>query len=155
MICSLLVFEALILGLAIVALVAEPAGSDAGDITLKAFGVDLSLGGDAATLQRITIAVLGGLAVFTLLQVALLLALRRIGWVLTMLLVGGSLLAQLVAIWLGQPTNTLSLLINAITALYLNQSDVRRAFGVSAGRIDAALGRSADLVVDAATGDRA
>ncbi len=70
-----------------------------------------------------------------------------------MLLVGLSLFEQLFAIWQGQPTNTLALFLDAITALYLNQSEVRRAFGVSAGRIDAAIGRSADAVVGAALGD--
>ena len=154
-ICALLIFQAAVLSLAVIALAAESSTGNSGDVLLRVFGIDLAFTGDQASMQKVAMAVLGALALFTFLQVVLLLALKRIGWVLTMLLVGGSLAAQLYAIWRGQPTNTLSLLIDAITALYLNQSEVRRAFGVSAGRIDAALGRSADAVVGAALGDPA
>ncbi len=152
-ICGLLVFQTAMLSLAVLALAATAAGSETGEVTIRLFGFDLNLSGSASSVQLAVVTVLGALAVFTALQLVLLLALKRIGWVLTMLLVGLSLFEQLVGIWEGQPTNTLALFLDAITALYLNQSEVRRAFGVSAGRLDAALGRSADAVVDVALGD--
>jgi hypothetical protein len=152
-ICGLLIFQAVALGLAIVALAAVAVGSDTGEITVRFFGIDLTLAGDEARLQLFAIAALGTLGAITVIQMVLLLALKRIGWVITMLLVGMSLFEQLFAIWQGQATNALALFLDAITALYLNQSEVRRAFGVSAGRIDAALGRSADAVVGATLGD--
>ena len=65
-----------------------------------------------------------------------------IGWVLTMLVVGTNLAIHLFLIWRGQPTDTLSMAVLAVAALYLNQSDVRRAFGIGAGRIETALARS-------------
>ena len=151
-ICGLLIFQAVALGLAVIALAAVAAGSETGEITVILFGIDVTLAGDEARLQVFAIAALGTLGAVTLIQLVLLLALKRVGWVITMLLVGLGLFEQLVAIWQGQATNTLALFLDAVTALYLNQSEVRRAFGVSAGRIDAALGRSADAVVDATLG---
>ena len=151
-ICGLLIFQAGTLSLAVVALLAETVGSATGEVTVRFLGVDLTFVGDETSLQRLAVAVLGSLAAVTLVQLVLLLALKRVGWVITMLLVGVSLLQQLVSIWQGEPTNPLALFLDAITALYLNQSEVRRAFGVSAGRIDAAIGRSADAMVDATLG---
>jgi hypothetical protein len=148
-ICGLLLFESVILALAVAALLLEQGGTELVPISVKIFGLDVALQTDAITATRLMTAALIALIAFTLLQVVLLLMLRRIGWVLTMLLVGSSLFLQLYSIWRGAPTNEISLLIDAVVALYLNQSDVRRAFGVGAGRIGAAVSRS----VDAALGE--
>jgi hypothetical protein len=152
-ICGLLLFEAAIIALGVIALLAEAGSGQTGDVPLKIFGVSLSITMDATTAQSLLVGVLAALALFNLVQVVLLLMLKRIGWVLTMLLVGVSLFMQLLVIWRGGDTNALAMLIDAVAALYLNQSEVRRAFGIGGGRIDAALGRSADAVVDAAMGD--
>lgn len=154
-ICGLLIFQAVVLGLAVIALALESTDSTSGHITLTLWGFAVDAVSDATTLQRLVVAVLASLIAVTVLQVVLLLALRRAGWVLTMLLTGLSLAGQLYGIWRGEPTNPLALFLDSVTALYLNQSEVRRAFGVSAGRLDAALGRSADAVVDVAMGDGA
>ena len=150
-ICGLLLFESVIFVLAIAALLLEQGGTELVPISIKVFGLDVALQTDATTATRLMTAALIALTAFTLLQVVLLLMLRRIGWVLTMLLVGSSLFLQLYSIWLGAPTNELSLLIDAVVALYLNQSDVRRAFGVGAGRIGSAVSRSVDAAIGEAT----
>lgn len=54
--------------------------------------------------------------------------LSRRAWALTMLLVGVALVFGLYAWWLGEP-NYPRLVLNAIIALYLNQSAVREAVG--------------------------
>jgi hypothetical protein len=59
--------------------------------------------------------------------------LSRRAWVLTMVLVGVALVFGLYSWWLGEP-NHLRLLLNAIMALYLNQSAVREAVGAAPRR---------------------
>jgi hypothetical protein len=71
------------------------------------------------------------LAAATILGVVGLLAYRRWGWVLTMVLVGLGLFAELVRIAIGQPDH-LGLLTLVLSAFYLNQRSVR----AMAGRLD-------------------
>ncbi len=154
-ICALLAIEAAIIGLAVVALFTEHPDDARADalIALRAFGFDLSFVTDAASALRIAEALLGALFALTAVQVVLLLLLLRVGWVLTMLTVGVSLFANLVSIWRGVEIDAISLLILSVAALYLNQSDVRRAFGIGASRIDVALGRSAEAMADGVMGE--
>jgi hypothetical protein len=57
-----------------------------------------------------------------------LLAYRRWGWVLTMILVGLGLAHELFRIWIGQPDH-LGLLLLVVSAFYLNQRSVRAMAG--------------------------
>jgi hypothetical protein len=125
------------------------------DVALKAFGMDFSVVSDATNAIRVLTVVFATLFLLTFVQVVLLLMLKRVGWVLTMLVVGFALSFQLLSIWLGAATDSLSLLLYAVTALYLNQSDVRHAFGIGAGRVEQALGRSAGAVAEASMGSDA
>ncbi|MDF2734783.1 MAG: hypothetical protein K0S97_1406 [Chloroflexota bacterium] len=69
------------------------------------------------------------LATATIIGVIGLLAFRRWGWVVTMILVGVGLLAELIRVVIGQPDH-LGLLLLVVSAFYLNQRSVR----VMAGR---------------------
>jgi hypothetical protein len=153
-ICALLVFQAVLLLLTLLTLLAVDT-SDAGDteLALRAFGLSFTILADATMAVRILIAVIGSLLILTFVQVVLLLLLKRIGWVITMLVAGFSLFTLLVAAWQGGRTDGLSMLLYALTALYLNQSEVRRAFGMTGGSIDAALARSADVVAGDVMGE--
>jgi hypothetical protein len=105
---------------------------NAGSFLLGANGIVPSLGesglsrmselGDAG---RVAADVIGVLAIIAAIGLWLL---SRRAWVLTMALVGVALVFGLYSWWLGEP-NHLRLLLNAIMALYLNQSAVREAVG--------------------------
>ncbi len=64
------------------------------------------------------------LALLTIVGVLGLLAFKRWGWVLTMVLVGVSLLGDLIRVAIGQP-GYLGLALHVLTAFYLNGSAVR------------------------------
>ena len=68
------------------------------------------------------------IAVATIIGVFGLLAFRRWGWVLTMILVGLGLLAELIRVAIGQPDH-LGLLLLVVSAFYLNQRSVRAMAG--------------------------
>ena len=68
------------------------------------------------------------LAVATIIGVFGLLAFRRWGWVLTMILVGLGLLGELIRVVIGQPDH-LGLLLLVVSAFYLNQRSVRAMAG--------------------------
>jgi hypothetical protein len=68
------------------------------------------------------------LAAATIIGVVGLLAFRRWGWVLTMILVGLGLLAELIRVAIGQPDH-LGLLLLVVSAFYLNQRSVRAMAG--------------------------
>src|SRR5215204_2525301 len=68
------------------------------------------------------------LAVASIIGVVGLLAFRRWGWVLTMILVGLGLLAELIRVAIGQPDH-LGLLLLVVSAFYLNQRSVRAMAG--------------------------
>ena len=155
-ICALLAFQAVLLIVVLLALLSvDPTDVTDTQVALRAFGMDFKVLADATAAVRILTVVFGSLFALTFVQVVLLLLLRKVGWVLTMLVVGAALSFQLVAIWMGAATDALSLLLYALTALYLNQSDVRHAFGIGAGRVDRALGRSVDAVTEATMGSEA
>ncbi len=68
------------------------------------------------------------IAAATIVGVLGLLAFRRWGWVLTMVLVGIGLLGELIRVALGQPDH-LGLLLLVVSAFYLNQRSVRAMAG--------------------------
>ncbi len=68
------------------------------------------------------------LAAATIIGVVGLLAFRRWGWVLTMILVGLGLLGELIRVVIGQPDH-LGLLLLVLSAFYLNQRSVRAMAG--------------------------
>ena len=78
------------------------------------------LGGDSAITRVLDLT----LATLAIAGVIGLLAFRRWGWVLTMVLVGVSLLADLIRVAIGQPAY-LALALHVITAFYLNGRSVR------------------------------
>lgn len=151
--CALLVFQAVLVLLAGLAFL-QVDTTDMADtnFALSALGLDFSVAPDAGLAIRLLTIGFATVFVLTFVQVVLLLLLKRIGWVLTMLVVGAALFLQLLSIWLGGQADSLSMLLYAVTALYLNQSDVRRVFGIGASRIDRVIARSADAV-DGAIGD--
>lgn len=63
-------------------------------------------------------------AAVTLLGIVGLLSYRRWGWILTVVLVGLGLVGDLLRVWMGEPTY-LGLLLNVVTAFYLNSRSVR------------------------------
>jgi hypothetical protein len=77
--------------------------------------------GDSAVMTRALDLTLAGL---TIIGVLGLLAFKRWGWVLTMVLVGVSLLGDLIRVAIGQP-GYLGLALHVLTAFYLNGSAVR------------------------------
>ena len=68
-----------------------------------------------------------GWAIVNVLAALWLWTLSRRGWVLTMVLVGIGLIANLYLWWLGEP-NWLRMAIQAVTAIYLNAALVRLLF---------------------------
>jgi hypothetical protein len=86
---------------------------------------------DNVALTRAVDLVVAGL---TILGVIGLLSLRRWGWVLTMVLVGLELLAELIRAAMGMPDH-LGIALLVITAFYLNGSAIRAMAGA---RVDAA-----------------
>lgn len=83
--------------------------------------------GDNLTLARsidLTVAILTVAGVFGLLSF------KRWGWVLTMVLVGVELLAELILVTMGQPDH-LGLALLVVTAFYLNGSAIRALAGAS------------------------
>lgn len=153
-ICGLLAFQAVLLAILIAGLLEVDTQDMAdADLALRAFGLDLSVTTDAVMAIRILIVAFSTLFVLTFVEALLLLMLRRIGWIITMLVVGFSLSLLLWSAWQGAETDGLSMLLYALTALYLNQSEVRRAFGVGGGRLDRTLARSADVMADTVLGD--
>jgi hypothetical protein len=67
-------------------------------------------------------------AAATIIGVVGLLAFRRWGWVLTMILVGLGLLVELIRVVIGQPDH-LGLFLLVLSAFYLNQRSVRAMAG--------------------------
>ena len=153
-ICGLLAFQAVLLVVLIIGLLeVDMTNMVETDLALRAYGVKLSLATDASLAVRTLIVIFATLFVLTFVEAVLLLLLKRIGWIITMLVVGFSLCLLLWSTWQGAETDGLSMLLYALTALYLNQSEVRRAFGVGGGRLDRTLARSADAMADSVLGD--
>lgn len=79
------------------------------------------------------------LGIVTLLSLILLLRLSRTGWTLTMLLTGISLAAGLLIWWSDGQLTLVTWVLDIVAALYLNQREVRRAFGVGASSLGSML----------------
>ena len=76
-------------------------------------------------------AVVGGFAITTLAAGILLLRMRQLGWTITMLLAGLGLVSS-ISLWLTQGTTIpIWLFVQVATVFYLNQRQVREAFGIS------------------------
>jgi hypothetical protein len=83
--------------------------------------------------------IVGGLCVAALAAGVLLLRMRQLGWTITMLLAGLSLGASVYIWWTDGTALSIWLLIQIVTVFYLNQRQVREAFGISrreAGVVD-------------------
>jgi hypothetical protein len=132
-ICAFLLLQAVIFAIGLVA-IAQSAASNPDDVIsfLKALGLNATFlsFADAVTVGK---AILGGLLILTVAEMVLMFTLRRIGWIVTMLMVGLNLAVQLLSIWQGTPPATTSLLILSVSALYLNQAEVRAAFELGRG----------------------
>ena len=76
------------------------------------------------------IVVFGIVGILELTSAALLLRLRQAGWTLAMLLSGASLTVQIIQYFANGSLTELALLLNVVSVLYLNQSQVREAFGL-------------------------
>jgi len=82
--------------------------------------------------EAVAVAVLlGGIVVATLAAGILLLRMRQLGWTITMLLSGLGLVSS-IAVWWAQATTTpILLFVQVASVFYLNQRQVREAFGIS------------------------
>jgi hypothetical protein len=88
---------------------------------------------DGERVAKIPLLLFAALVVFFMAALAsavLLLRVRRLGWTITMLLAGTSLSAQIYLWWSGQSVPPVWLLVNVLTVFYLNQRQVREAFGI-------------------------
>jgi hypothetical protein len=91
--------------------------------------------GDSLGLEAWVITVLvGALAVAALAAGILLLRMRQLGWTLTMLLTGLGLAATIYIWWAQGTTITIWAMVEVLTVFYLNQRQVRVAFGISRRR---------------------
>jgi hypothetical protein len=84
--------------------------------------------------------VVGGFAVATLAAGILLLRMRQLGWTITMLLSGLGLVSSIAVWWTEATTNSILLFIQVASVFYLNQRQVREAFGISRREAGDALG---------------
>ncbi len=84
--------------------------------------------------------VLGVLFVACVSAGVLLLRMRRLGWTLTMLIAGLGLATSVYLWWFQGTRLEFWLLVQIVTVFYLNQRQVRHAFGITGRRLPAALG---------------
>jgi len=84
--------------------------------------------------------VLGGAFVACLAAGVLLLRMRRLGWTITMLIAGLGLATSVYLWWFRGTRLEFWLLVQIVTVFYLNQRQVRHAFGISGRRPAATLG---------------
>jgi hypothetical protein len=73
----------------------------------------------------------GGLAIATLAAGVLLLRMRQLGWTITMLLAGLGLMSSIFIWWTEGTTISAWLFVQVASVFYLNQRQVREAFGIS------------------------
>jgi hypothetical protein len=82
--------------------------------------------------EMVTVAVVvGGFAVATLAAGILLLRMRQLGWTITMLLSGLGLVSSIAVWWTQATTTPIVLFVQVASVFYLNQRQVREAFGIS------------------------
>jgi len=92
----------------------------------------------------------GGLAVATLAAGILLLRMRQLGWTITMLMAGLGLVSSIFTWWTQGTTIPAWLFVQVVTVFYLNQRQVREAFGISRSEADGAPNEGGDTREDAA-----
>ena len=120
------IVTALMLAIIAAALMLDPAA------TLPVIG-GVVLASDALAIAAVGVAaVYTAMAVLELAAAVALLRLRRLGWTLTMLLAGASLASSIATWWFSGEVPTASMLLGVATVLYLNQRQVRAAFGIGA-----------------------
>jgi len=113
-----------VLNLAVaIALTADPA-------LARELGVLIDRSAFAIVEGTTLVLVVGIVGILELTSAALLLRLRQSGWTLAMLLAGASLTIQIVQYFANGSLTSLALLLNVVSVLYLNQSQVREAFGL-------------------------
>ncbi len=76
-------------------------------------------------------AMVGGFAIAALAAGILLLRMRQLGWTITMLLAGLGLVSSIAIWWTQGTTIPIWLFVQVATVFYLNQRQVREAFGIS------------------------
>lgn len=86
------------------------------------------------------VVIVGGSCVAALAAGILLLRMRRLGWTITMLLAGLGLGASIYDWWTDGTALSIWLLVQIVTVFYLNQRQVREAFGISRREAGGALG---------------
>jgi hypothetical protein len=77
------------------------------------------------------VVIVGGFCVAALAAGILLLRMRQLGWTITMLLAGLSLGTSIYLWWTDGTALSIWLLVQVVTVFYLNQRQVREAFGIS------------------------
>jgi hypothetical protein len=88
-------------------------------------------GGPVIELELATsIVLVGGATVAALLAAILLLRMHQLGWTLTMLLTGVSLASSIYLWWAQGTTVAIFVIVQVVTVFYLNQLQVRSAFGI-------------------------
>lgn len=92
-------------------------------------GALAGLEGDIAS-GTVLLVILAVLFVAALSAGILLIRMRQAGWTITMLLTGLGLAAQIYLFVTGRDVLTVWLTINVVTVFYLNQRQVREAFGI-------------------------
>jgi hypothetical protein len=91
--------------------------------------------GDAIDLELWIVTVLvGALGVAALAAGILLLRMRQLGWTITMLLAGLGLATSIYLWWAQGTTVTVWVMVQVVTVFYLNQRQVRVAFGIARRR---------------------
>jgi hypothetical protein len=86
--------------------------------------------GEEALATAAVVSALSVLAVVGFVAAILLFRMRQLGWTLTMLVAGVSLAAQVYAYWSSGALTVHLMLIQVVIVLYLNQREVRAAFGI-------------------------
>jgi hypothetical protein len=127
---SIQILSALLLGLLALLLVLDP------DATLADLGIPWTSAdpGTTPVLEAASLAaVVTLLAGLELLAAVALMRLQRLGWTLTMLLAGLLLASQIFTWWSTSSISPVSMLLNVVTVLYLNQRQVRAAFDLADG----------------------
>ncbi|MEI7742920.1 MAG: hypothetical protein WCK58_04100 [Chloroflexota bacterium] len=105
------------------------------DIQTELGGVLAGLEGDIAS-GTVLMGLLAALFVTALAAGILLLRMQRTGWTITMLLTGLGLFTQIYLFWSGREVLAGWLLVNVVTVFYLNQRQVREAFGIGPALAD-------------------
>ena len=103
-----------------------------GPEVLNALAPGASNGTSVIDLEIATlVVVVGGFCVAALAAGILLLRMRQLGWTITMLLAGLGLASSIFLWWTQGATLAVPVMVQVLTVFYLNQRQVRVAFGIS------------------------